>query len=520
MQPIYPAAPVPRTSPRPASVRYNDWRQVAVEPPETFKPVIPVSVIIPAYETPAETLAKTLAALEGQTYPQELFEVVIVDDGSQPPLTLPRSTPLDVKVVRQEHCGFGAPRARNTGARAAAYDILLFLDSDVLVEASWMAAHARWCHAVSDALTLGSCVYVAMDDIDAETIRHRPGSLQELLSDRPADPPYWIEGHMLRTNELTSRANDLFRVMLSGNFGIGKSFYWLLGGMDESFTRWGMEDIEFAYRAYARGGLLVPVRDAFAWHQGRWAEGREAEDRSLRIQHGKAAHLIAHPGFRSNAPGRIYTVPQYVVTVDAGRLPAEQVIAATAKILADRVHDLAVRIEMSANEGDERPARLREVFGPDPRVRVAPAGGALDEFPAAAFHVTLPASAAFAPNLVHRLRAKLRGGAVTAAALLSDGTRVSITRAWALHRARRAGGAPADFGDARTLSAAALKLKISDAARTSGTDPVGYPTKWKRLRDRARDLHDRREAWSFLKWLCHWGLGRLRRGRRVRDILP
>ncbi len=500
-------------SPQPASVRYNDWRQAAVEPPATFKPVMPVSVIVPAYKTPAETLAMTLAALEGQTYPRDLFEVVIVDDGSQPPLERPRSTPLDVKVVRQERRGFGLARARNTGARAAGGDILLFLDSDVLVEAGWMAAHARWRHAVSDALTLGSCARVAMDGIDAETIRRRPGSLRELFSDRPTDPPQ-IEGLMLRTNDLTTRADDVFQAMQGGSFGIGKNFYRLLGGMDESFTRWGVEDTEFSYRAYTRGGLLVPVRDA-AWHQGRWDEGRAAKDRSLRIQHGKAAHLIAHPGFRSNTPGRIYAVPQYVVTIAAGQLPAERIIETAAKILADRVHDLTVRIEMPANEGDERLSWLRDVFGPDPRVRVAPAGDALDEFPAAAFHVTLPASAAFAPNLVHRLRAKLRG-AVTASSLLADGTRVSITRAWALHRARRAGGGPADFGDARTLSPASLKLKAGAAAWASGTDPAGRPTKWERLRDRAQDLHGWREGWWFVKWLCRFGLRHLRRGVRMR----
>ncbi len=173
-------------TPKPTSVRYNDWRQVDTPAPEAFTPTLPVSVIIPCYQTPAETLARTLAALEGQTYPRGLFEVVIVDDGSQPPLSRPRSTPLDVKVARQERRGFGISRARNTGARAAAGDILLFLDGDTLAEAGWMAAHARWLHAVSDALTLGFRACVSMDGIDAETIRRRPGSLRELFSDWPA----------------------------------------------------------------------------------------------------------------------------------------------------------------------------------------------------------------------------------------------------------------------------------------------------------------------------------------------
>jgi len=74
---------------KPTTVRCNDWRQVDVEPLETFTPTLPVSVVMPSWRTPPETLAMTLATLEGQTYPRDLFEVVIVDDGSEPPLRSP-----------------------------------------------------------------------------------------------------------------------------------------------------------------------------------------------------------------------------------------------------------------------------------------------------------------------------------------------------------------------------------------------------------------------------------------------
>ena len=169
------------------------------------------------------------------------------------------------------------------------------------------------------------------------------------------------------------------------------------------------------------------------------------------------------------------------------------------------MRDLVVRIETPANDDDERLARLRDAFGPDLRVRVAPARTALEEFPASPFHVALPAAAAFGPNLVHRLRARLRG-AVIAVAILPDGSRVSITRAWALHRARRAGGDPIDFGDARTLSARSLKIQIGappgGVDRAASTKPVELPTEWERLRGQARNVHGYREGWSFLKWLA------------------
>jgi len=117
---------------------------------------MPVSVIIPYCQMFAEKLARTMAALERQTYPRDLFEVLIVDDGSPEPLAQPRSTPLNVTVVRQEDRGFGAARARNTGVRAATHDVLMFLDADMLPEKDWLAAHARWHHAVP----VGSWVHV------------------------------------------------------------------------------------------------------------------------------------------------------------------------------------------------------------------------------------------------------------------------------------------------------------------------------------------------------------------------
>ena len=440
--------------PRPANVPYNDWRQAALPPPEEFTPSLPVSVVMPAYRTPAAVLARTLASLEGQTYPRDLFEVVIADDGSEPPLAPPRS-PMNVRTVRQERRGFGLARARNTGVREAAHTIILFLDSDHVVEAGWMAAHARWHHFVSDVLTLGFRCKVSMDHVDAETIRSRPGTLRELFSDRPVEPP-WVEPYLRRTNDLTTRADDLFTVITGGNFGIGREFYRIVGGMDESFVRWGQEDTEFAYRAYTRGALLAPLRAAVAWHQGLGEEGKEARKRDAWIQWGKVANLIAYPRYRGSSSGRSYTVPQYVVTVEAGPCPAEQVAEATRNLLADRVHDLVVRIETDEGDDGERLESLRYEFDPDPRVRVAPDRSALDEFPAAPFHVRLPASVA-ARDLVHRLRERL-GDAVAATAPLADGACVSITRSWSLHRARRTGASPADFGEAREVAPRKLGL--------------------------------------------------------------
>ncbi len=510
-------------TPQPASVRYNDWRQVDVPAPEAFTPTMPVSVVIPCWQTPVETLARTLAALEGQTYPRDLFEVVIIDDGSEPPVERPPSTPLDVKVVRQERRGFGLARARNTGARAASHDILLFLDDDVLVEAAWMAAHARWHHVVSDALTLGSRGYVAVDGIDAEMIRRRPGSLEELFWDRPVRSAQssWVEAYLNRTNDLTSRADDAFNIIVGGNFGIGKAFFGSVGGNDESFTRWGvgLEDNELSYRAYTRGALLVPVRDAAAWHQGSWEEGRDTRRRiPSNPARGQAAHLIAHGSLRRSRPGRIFTVPQYVVTVDGGQHPADQIIQTVGTILADRVHDLVVRIDTQArDDDDERLAWLRDEFGSDPRrTRWPRRPRPLTNSPLLRSTSGFLLLVVFAKDLVHRLRVTLRD-AVTAVSMLPDGSRVcqSPERGRSIGRGR-AGGSPADFGEARKIRAKALKLRV--AALRKACAPHcrqrrwrATPTRWEYLLARIRDIRSPGEAWLFLKWLSRYAWAAARR---------
>lgn len=502
----------PAFVPQPNAVRHNDWRQLSVAPLKAFVPTLPVSVIIPYYRTQVETLARTLAGLERQTYPRSLFEVVVVDDGSEPPLQLP-ATALSTKLVRQRRSGFGLARARNAGARAACHGIFLFLDSDILVEDDWMASHARWHHAASDAVTMGAYADVAIDDIPASTIRQHSGSLRELFAERPADQRLH-EDQLIRTNQLTLPTDDPFSVMLGGNFGFGRDFYWSIGGHDESFVRWGMEELELGYRATVGGALMVPVGEAFAWHQGRTDKAtRKVNNRNLRLQRAKAAHLIAFEGVRDDAPGRFFAVPKHVVTIAAESGSTDDIVKTVFGILADRIHDLVVRIEVCRDEvgdgeGDEElDVWLEEMFQPDPRVHIASQSSALDDFPASPFHITL-SEPLVAKDLVFRLRQKL-GDAVLATVTSADGASISIARAWALNRARRTGKSLDQFGETKTFSGNALKLgKTSASMRSSGfnpIEPVGYPTKWQRLFIRARYVHGLRDFWFFLKWLAVLG---------------
>src|SRR3989338_4206345 len=93
-----------------------------------------VSVVVPAYNA-QQTITKTIAALMGQDYPKDLFDVTVVDDGSKAG-TGEVGKGYAVRYVRQDNKG--PATARNLGASMAAGDIILFTDADCVPNVDWI----------------------------------------------------------------------------------------------------------------------------------------------------------------------------------------------------------------------------------------------------------------------------------------------------------------------------------------------------------------------------------------------
>lgn len=93
-----------------------------------------VSIIIPVYNQ-AEFLEQAIQSALGQTYGER--EVIIIDDGStDDSLQVAGVYYRQIKLVHQENRHQAA--ARNTGAKWATGDILLFLDADDWVERTFL----------------------------------------------------------------------------------------------------------------------------------------------------------------------------------------------------------------------------------------------------------------------------------------------------------------------------------------------------------------------------------------------
>jgi len=88
-----------------------------------------VSVVIPVYN-PGTIFQECLLGISNSDI--QPIEVIIVDDCSEPEI-LPEELPIPVKIFRSE-IPVGPGEARNIGAENARGDILMFIDSDVIVE--------------------------------------------------------------------------------------------------------------------------------------------------------------------------------------------------------------------------------------------------------------------------------------------------------------------------------------------------------------------------------------------------
>ena len=108
-----------------------------------------VSIIIPAYnDGPRLTLC--LEKLAHQTYPADRFEIIVVDNGSTPPLQ-PFVDPFpNARAIIETQPG--SYIARNKGITAATGEVIAFTDSDCLPEPDWLAHGVA---AITAAPTIG-----------------------------------------------------------------------------------------------------------------------------------------------------------------------------------------------------------------------------------------------------------------------------------------------------------------------------------------------------------------------------
>jgi glycosyltransferase involved in cell wall biosynthesis len=211
------------------------------------------SIVIPTYNR-KPILEKCLRALEQQQFDRtEIigYEVVVVDDGSSDRtldwLTSHASEFSHVRLFQQNHQGPAA--ARNLGVEKASGDIIIFIDSDLVVTATFLQAHA-------EGLLQGK-------------------QERELKNSALSPAPIFTYGRVINTCNFDDPTSESYKItdfsaayFATGNVAIAR--YWLeqAGFFDTRFQMYGWEDLELGVRLKKLGLTLIkcPAAVGYHWH--------------------------------------------------------------------------------------------------------------------------------------------------------------------------------------------------------------------------------------------------------------
>jgi hypothetical protein len=175
---------------------------------------------------------------------------------------------LRVKYYFHEDQGFRLAAVRNAAARLAASPILIFLDSGTLAGPRLVSGHlAAHAEGGERRAVMGYCYgYNGFGEQ-----QWAPDSFYTL---KPTEIVQRYHGNELfadvRERDFARSGSDPMAWTLpwmyffTMNCSVSTEDFWAVGGFDEMFRSWGVEDIEFGYRVYHNGCAIMLSRDAWA----------------------------------------------------------------------------------------------------------------------------------------------------------------------------------------------------------------------------------------------------------------
>lgn len=161
-----------------------------------------ISIIIPSYNT---NVIKTLLSIQGQNISKEnknKIQVILIDDGSNIKVsesieTIKNKIDYELDIIRFEN-NLGISSARNAGIAIARYDLLLFMDSDIILSENYL-------YDINIRLQLvPNAIFVAM---------------RKNIDD---DSKFISEENILKGVERTLYSDEKILINLNDNTGVGR----------------------------------------------------------------------------------------------------------------------------------------------------------------------------------------------------------------------------------------------------------------------------------------------------------
>lgn len=205
-----------------------------------------VSIIIPTARG-GEVLAKCLDSLEKQTYPKELFEVILISEHTK--LSLKEDARLKILY------GIDYANSRNKGAELAQGELLAFVDDDCIMPEDWMAKAVRYFDDAEVAVVGGPALPFKQDDF-----RWRVGGY---LLASPFACGFASSRYTL--SEKSYEAQE-YNLLTANNF-VRKDTFNSVSGFDAAQEL--SEENDLYFRMKQRGYKLLHVPEIFVWHRAK-----------------------------------------------------------------------------------------------------------------------------------------------------------------------------------------------------------------------------------------------------------
>jgi len=202
-----------------------------------------LSIIIPVWNQADMTTGCIQAIMENT----EDYEVVIIDNGSDPPFKPPFSGFNDIRVIRnKENKGFSV--AANQGIKAARGDVIVLFNNDIICTPGWAERLVGWLDEFDIVAPMSNLVG-GLQQVVIGSYQSRDG-LDEAAKEfsKENEGLYW---------EVNFAVVSMF---------IKKKIFDDIGYLDESLWPCCGEDIDICFRAREAGYRIGIANDVYVHH--------------------------------------------------------------------------------------------------------------------------------------------------------------------------------------------------------------------------------------------------------------
>lgn len=337
-----------------------------------------VSIVVLTYNR-CEPLRKTLIGILNQDYDLSKIEVIVVDDGSKDDtmqVIREFSKRLNIKFFWHPDIGFTPSIARNNGVALATNDFVILLDVDMFPGPQLVRNYVKYNPIIENVVLIGPRKYVDLNTVSTTDLENDKQLIENLpLVITNNDVAGRVEGKVsvdwrletIQKTDLLKTEKIPFRMFAAGNVAFSKKKFMEIGGFDERFRAWGYEDGELAFRFFNNGAYMVPVMDAWAYHQEP-PNGENETDRSAGKSITAEHYANVCPYYRHIAAKRDrYEVPKVSIYIPAYNAE-KTIVDAVESALDQTFQDLEVCI-CDDGSTDGTLSLLEQHYANNPRVR-------------------------------------------------------------------------------------------------------------------------------------------------------